>query len=399
MMPTESLTNLLVVMAVAFAAPVVLGLIPRLKVPLVVVEIVLGLAVGPKALNWVRDDETVKAFALVGLAFLLFLSGLEIDLRRLRGPLLKVALRGLVASVALAGLVGLAFRAASITTDFRLVAVSLTATSLGIVVGVLKQSGQEDSTLGQLVIAGASLGDLTAILALSLLFSRETRSGTARAQLLVVFLVICAVAGAALFASARSSRLSSVLVQWQDSSAQVRVRGAVALVLLLAVVAQRTGLELILGAFAAGMLVGALDRDAMQTHPYLRIKLDAVGFGFLIPVFFVASGMRFDVRSLVDHPAALGRVPLFLIGLLIVRALPALVYRSTLGMRGAVAAGLLQATSLPFLVTASMIGVETGAVSPQTSAAMVAAGLASALAFPAIAATIARTARTAMVNG
>ena len=283
MMPTESLTNLLVVMTVAFAAPVVLGLIPRLKVPLVVVEIVLGVAVGPQALNWVRDDETVKAFALVGLAFLLFLSGLEIDLRPLRGPLLKVALRGLVASVALAGLVGLAFRAASITTDFRLVAVSLTATSLGIVVGVLKQSGQEDSTLGQLVIAGASLGDLTAILALSLLFSRETRSGTARAQLLVVFVVICAVAGATLFASARSSRLSSVLVQWQDSSAQVRVRGAVVFVLLLAVVAQRTGLELILGAFAAGMLVGALDRDAMQTHPYLRIKLDAVGFGFLIP--------------------------------------------------------------------------------------------------------------------
>ena len=208
----------------------------------------------------------MKAFALVGLAFLLFLSGLEIDLRPLRGPLLKVALRGLVASVALAGLVGLAFRAASITTDFRLVAVSLTATSLGIVVGVLKQSGQEDSTLGQLVIAGASLGDLTAILALSL------SSSTSSAQSPVT-----------LFASARSSRLSSVLVQWQDSSAQVRVRGAVVFVLLLAVVAQRTGLELILGAFAAGMLVGALDRDAMQTHPYLRIKLDAVGFGFLIP--------------------------------------------------------------------------------------------------------------------
>ena len=106
------------------------------------------------------------------------------------------------------------------------------------------------------------------------------------------------------------------------------------------------------------------------------------------------------MRSLIDHPAALGRVPLVLIGLLIARALPALVYRSTLGMRGAVAAGLLQATSLPFLVTASMIGVETGAVSPQTSAAMVAAGLASALAFPAIAATIAANGANAdVVNG
>ena len=148
--------------------------------------------------------------------------------------------------------------------------------------------------------------------------------------------------------------------------------------------AMRFGLEAILGAFLAGALVSAIDRDS-ASHPHFRVKLDAIGYGFLVPVFFVSSGVALDLRGLIAEPSALLRVPVFLIALLLVRGLPALLYIRTLGRSATVAAGLLQATSLPFLVTAATIGMQTGFISPTTGAALVCAGLLSVMIFPAVA--------------
>jgi Kef-type K+ transport system membrane component KefB len=131
------------------------------------------------------------------------------------------------------------------------------------------------------------------------------------------------------------------------------------------------------------------DRDPM-THPHFHSKLEAIGYGFVIPVFFVSSGLRFDHQSLLDAPSALARVPLFLAALLVVRALPALLYAPTIGRRWAAAAGLLQATSLPFLVTATSIGVTLGEITPVTAAALVTAGLLSVIVFPLVAVTLLR---------
>jgi len=148
--------------------------------------------------------------------------------------------------------------------------------------------------------------------------------------------------------------------------------------------AERLGLETILGAFLAGALVGLVDRDS-STHPRFRAKLDAIGYGFLIPVFFVSSGVQLDLRGLLEEPTALLQVPVFLLALLLVRGLPAVLYRRSLGRTGSLAAGLLQATSLPFLVTAAQIGTETGRLPATTAAALVFAGLLSVLIFPAAA--------------
>jgi Kef-type K+ transport system membrane component KefB len=164
------------------------------------------------------------------------------------------------------------------------------------------------------------------------------------------------------------------------------------LVVLLVVLAERFGLEAILGAFVAGAVVGLVDRDEAGTHPHFRLKLDAIGYGFLVPVFFVASGVSFDLDALLDRPATLALVPLFLAALVVARGVPALVYRRLVSARGAVAAGLLQATSLPFIVTATQIGVGIGALDRPTAAAFVAAGLVSALVFPAAALGLLRTA-------
>jgi Kef-type K+ transport system membrane component KefB len=178
--------------------------------------------------------------------------------------------------------------------------------------------------------------------------------------------------------------LGSVLVRLQDTTAEIRVRFAVLLLIAFVALAEQFGLETILGAFLAGAVVSLIDRDS-STHPHFRIKLEAIGYGFLIPVFFVTSGVRLDLTGLFAQPSALLRVPVFLLALLLVRGLPALLYLKAVGRRQTIAAGLLQATSLPFIVTASSIGVVVGKITPVTSAALVCAGLLSVLIFPALA--------------
>jgi Kef-type K+ transport system membrane component KefB len=202
--------------------------------------------------------------------------------------------------------------------------------------------------------------------------------------LLATFVGVVVVVGIAVLATERWSGLTDVIQRLQDTTAEIRVRGAVALLLGFVVLAQQFGLEAILGALLAGVVIGAIDRDT-STHPHFRTKLDAIGFGFLIPVFFVTSGINLDVAGLTADPAALLRMPLFLLALLVVRAVPAVLYRGQVSGRQVAAAGLLQATSLPFLVTATMIGTELGVISPVNAAALVGAGVASVLVFPTVA--------------
>jgi Kef-type K+ transport system membrane component KefB len=179
-----------------------------------------------------------------------------------------------------------------------------------------------------------------------------------------------------------------------DTTAQIRVRGAWLLLAALVALAGELGLELILGAFAAGAMLAIVDRDDAMTHPLLHLKLEAAGYGIFIPAFFVVSGMRFDLGALTSSASALAQVPVFLVALLLVRGLPALSYRRLVGATRARAAGLLQATSLPFIVTATMIGADLGLVKADTAAALVSAGMLSVLLFPSAALGILRGARS-----
>jgi len=391
--PDVSFTNLLVITAVAAAIPLALGWAPRLRIPSVVLEIVAGVVLGPSVLGWVAVDLPVQVLSLFGLAFLLLLAGLEIDLRGLRGRLLRVAGLGYVASLGLAVLAGLGAQAAGWTPAPLFLAVALTATSLGLVVPVLKDAGRAGDAVGQTTIAGASVADFAAIVLLTLLFSASGGGAGATAVFLVLFGALVVVLAVGLGRVRMSMRLGDVLVRLQDTTAEIRVRLVVLLLVAFVALAERLGLETILGAFLAGALVGLVDRDA-ASHPRFRAKLEGIGYGFLIPVFFVSSGVRLDLRGLFEEPSALLRVPVFLVALLVVRAVPAVLYRRSLGRAGAVAAGLLQATSLPFLVTAAQIGTVTGRLSATTAAALVCAGLLSVLVFPAAALGILGRART-----
>jgi Kef-type K+ transport system membrane component KefB len=377
------LMNVLFVVAIAFSAPLILGLAPSLRVPAVVLEILAGIAVGPSGLGWVEIDEPVEILALIGLSFLLFSAGLEIDLRRLRGRALRLASASFALSLAIAVAAGLALDAGGLVSSHLLVAIILVSTSLGIVVPVLKDAGEVSSPFGQLIIASSSIADFGAIILLTLFFSSESGTSTqTKLVLLGGFVLVVASLAFAISRAERSSRISAALLRLQDTTAQIRVRGAFLLLVGFAVLAESLGLETILGAFAAGAILAALDRDEAMTHPEFRLKLEAVGFGVFIPAFFVASGLRFDLGALFSSAETLAYVPAFLFALTAVRGLPVLLYRAELGTRRTAAAALLQATSLPFIVAASMIGLDLGLISEASAAALIAAGLLSVVFFP-----------------
>lgn len=385
-------TGLVIVCLVAFAAPVLLGLVPRLRLPAVVLEILAGIAVGPAGLGWVAIDQPIRVLSIIGLAFLLFLAGLELDIRLLRGPRLKAALAAFALSGLLAFATAAGLQAAGLVQAPLLVAVMLSATALGIVAPVLKDAGEGASEFGQLVIAAASIAEFGAVLALSLLFSRETDNRSAQLLLVGGFVVLTTIAVAAMTVAERSGRLGAVLLRLQDSTAQIRIRGAFLLLIAFAALAERLGLEVILGAFVAGALLAVLDHDYARTHPKFHEKLEAIGFGVFVPVFFVTSGLQFDAGALFADAGTLARVPIFLVALAIARGLPAWLYRPLVGGSRAVVAGLLQATSLPFIVAATSIGIELGALTSTNASALIAAGLLSVLIFPMTALTLLRRA-------
>jgi Kef-type K+ transport system membrane component KefB len=383
-------TNLLIVVAAAFAVPLLLGLAPSVRLPAVVLEIVVGIVVGPSGLGWVEIDAPIAVLSLIGLAFLLFLAGLEVEFHKLRGRVLKLTGVGFLLSFVVAVAVGLALKAGGVGPKPLFAAIILSATSLGIIIPLLKDSGESRSNFGQLVIAAGSIADFGAVILLTLFFSREATGTATKLLLLGSLLLLAVLTGLVVLGAERVRRVHEAVGRLANTTAQIRVRGAFVLMVAFAALAQGLGLEVILGTFIAGAILKLTDRDETMMHPELQHKLEAVGYGVFIPVFFVASGLRFDLNALFSSAETVIRVPIFLAALLVVRGLPALLYRKDLGARQTVVAGLLQATSLPFIVAATMIGLDIGAITEANAAAFIAAGLLSVLIFPITALTVLR---------
>src|SRR5919197_5929841 len=306
-----SFSGLLIVVAVAFAVPLVLGLFPAVRLPSVVLEIVAGIIIGPSVLGIVDVDQSISVISVIGLAFLLFLAGLEIDFSKLRGQVLRLTLVGFVISFGIAVIVALGLKAAGLIETPLLVAIILCATSLGVLIPVLKDAGEISSTFGQLVVAAGTIADFGAVILLSIFFSGE--GGVGSTLLLIVGLVLLAAAVlVAVKGAERSMTIRSDLLRLQDTTAQIRVRGAVVLMVGFAAIADQLGLESILGAFIAGAILSLLDRDRQMTHPEFRRKLEAIGFGVFIPVFFVTSGINYDLNALTASASNVIMVPIFL---------------------------------------------------------------------------------------
>jgi Kef-type K+ transport system membrane component KefB len=380
-----SFTGVLVLGIVSVLVPVVLALVPRLPVPGAVLEVIAGIVIGPSVLGLVHIDAAITVLSDLGLGMLLFLAGLEIDVNGLRGPLARMAGLAFLASAALGIGTGFALRGAGLTSQPLFLAVVLMSTSAGLLLPVLKDAGEETTRFGQLVMTAAALAEVATILLLSLLFSATSRTTASRLASLAIFLALLAVLALALGLVRGLDALDRLLARLEDRSAQLRVRATLTLALAFGVLAYQFGFASILGAFAAGLLVRAIDLNGRTPHPQFEIKLQGIGFGFLIPIFFIATGVQFDLRALLSHPVALAEVPLFLVALLVVRGLPARAYVRLVGRQRSAVAGLLQATTLTFVIVATQIGLAAHLISTTTSASLLAAGLLSAALFPALA--------------
>ncbi|MGV9316842.1 cation:proton antiporter [Streptomyces sp. NPDC003691] len=354
-----------------------------IRVPLVVFEILLGILIGPDVLGWARPDAVVDTLSHLGLAMLIFLAGYEIDWAAVRGDTLRRALwawlaalaLGLGAALALTG--GEADRAVVIGT-------ALTSTALGTVLPVLRDSGDLKGRFGTVVLAFGAVGEFGPIIAMALLLSG--RRPAESVALLAGFAVVTGLA--VLWAlRPRPPWFSRVVAETLHSSGQFAVRFVMLLLVSMLALSAVFGLDTLLGAFAAGVLTRiVLDRAAPESSGEIVGRIEALGFGFLVPLFFVVTGIEFDLASLLSGGRALALLPLFLVLFLIVRGLPVVLLAPRgLGRRDCRSLGLLCATCLPLVVAITTIGLEQQTIAPGEAAALVGAAMVSVLLFPQLA--------------
>jgi Kef-type K+ transport system membrane component KefB len=371
-----SIDTLAAAAAVALLAAVFVGLFPHLPVPQVVLLLAGGIVIGPDVLA-IGVPQDVRVLADVGLGFVFLLAGYEVDLRLIREDAGRRALLAWAASLGLAiGVVGL-LATAGLVKAFLPVALGLTTTALGTLLPVLREKGLLGGRLGRYLLATGAVGELLPVLAIAVFLGSQGR--------LAALVSLCAVGvlaiGLALLRRSvgEGSRLARVIQAGQNETAQITLRGTILLLLGLIAVTDKFDLDAVLGAFLAGVV---LRRWVGAAAPVLESKLDAVGYGFFVPLFFVYSGMGLDLHAIAHAPL---RLLLFLVLMLVVRGGPALlVYRGVLSARERTQTALVSATALPTLVALTEIGLRSGTMLPENAAALVGAGVVTVLVFPAL---------------
>jgi Kef-type K+ transport system membrane component KefB len=314
----------------------------------------------------------------LGLAFLMLLAGYETDLKVLRGPPLTRATISWGATLVLGLLVGALLAVTDFVVSELLVGLCLTTTALGVLVPMMHDRGLGETRFGRYVMGAGTLGEFAPIIAVTILLTGD--QPLREVALLTAFIVV-AVVGALMAARPQPPNWIELLQKHFHTSSQLPVRIAVLLLSAMVFLAAELGLDTILGAFTAGVLLRILRHPSQASE--LDSRLEGIGFGFLVPVFFIVSGMHFDAGSLFNDPATLLRVPIFLGLMLLVRGTPVLlVYRGLISGRNRVALAIMQSTALPLVVVITGIGVETGTMRPQNATALVAAAMLSVLIFP-----------------
>ena len=382
----QGLVDLVAVALVAALAPLVVAVLPGPRIPQVVIFLLGGVLIGPHVLG-LAETSSIQLLANIGLGFLFLLAGYELDPRLLRQQPGKLAIGGWLISAVLAVGVAAGLTVAGYIKDYVPVGLALTTTALGTLLPILRDNDMLAGPFGQHVYAAGAAGELFPILIIAVFLTQRGH-----------FIALASVAGVGALAVilagapwlARSSTVQRVIREGQDATGQTTLRWAVVLLFALLAVASRFGLDVVLGALLAGIVLRAWTRRFNMDTEGLEHKFDAVGYGIFIPIFFISSGMTLDVKAISQDPL---RLLIFFLLLLIVRGLPALlVYRRALRVRQRVAMTFITATTLPLLIALVDIGQRDGVMLPATAAALVGAGVLSVLVFPLIAVRLHRSA-------
>ncbi|MFF2369543.1 cation:proton antiporter [Agromyces sp. NPDC058110] len=376
-----SIGTMVLIPVIAVAAPLLVRAIGHwVAVPLVVFEILLGILLGPSVLGWIQPDDFISLLSDLGLAVLFFLAGNEIDFRAIRGRPLNRAAIGWAISLAAGFGIAVAFSPDIPSAAF--IGIALTSTALGTIMPILRDAGDLKTPFGLSVLALGAIGEFGPLLAISLFLT-----GRSPALAAIVLLVFAVVAGVAITLAAKGhgKRLHVVITATMHTSAQFGVRLVMLVLISLLALSIVLDLDMLLGAFTAGVLYRLLISGAPEhDREVLEHKIEGLGYGFLVPVFFIMTGVTFDLAALAN-PQTLALVPVFVGLLLVVRGIPSLLSAPPGADRLTVAAtGLFGATGLPVIVAVTGIGTDTGDIGTGTAAALVGAGMISVLLFPLI---------------
>jgi Kef-type K+ transport system membrane component KefB/Trk K+ transport system NAD-binding subunit len=372
---------LLIVVFLAFIVPVILLRLKNLRLPIVVGEILAGILIGRSGFGWVASDEpTLEFIAEFGFVFLMFLSGMEIDFSSLgipvrggdrsggsrRGPL-PLAIASFVLTLALAGLIGLGLVQFDLARNPWMMALILSTTSLGVVVPVIKEKGLIGSQYGQAILLAAVIADFVTMLLITVLVAILSQGLTF--NLLLVGLLFVA-----FFVVLRFGRFFNQLPaarraveELSHATAQIKIRAAFAIMLIFVVLSEALGTEIILGAFLAGACIALLitPDDVHVAH-----ELETIGYGFLIPIFFIKVGVDFNLSALFNSTQAIILVPILVAAAIVVKLLPSLVFRLSFSGRETLSIGVLLSARLSLIIAAAAIGARLGVISDATNAAI-----------------------------
>ncbi|MDQ4011101.1 MAG: cation:proton antiporter [Actinomycetota bacterium] len=376
--------NLFGLVLISVVAPLLVDLL-RVPVPDAVGMILIGIAVGGSGLGWVRVDGGAELLASLGLAYLLFVAGIEVRIDMLRGPALTVGLWAFGLSVVIAIGLSLALRAAGLIVNVGIIVATLLTTSLGIVVVVLKDAGVLDTPLGQLTLLGGLLGDFTSVALISVIAPADGASLGTTLIGLGFFCAVGLVLALALLRLSAVAALRRTLARRVGGATQLGVRLALVAMVGFAALSQVVGLEAILGSFVAGVTVSAIS-DRAQGTGFTRMKIEVIGFGLLVPVFFVTAGVQFDLTALASSAADLVLVPVLLVAMIATRALPTLLFGRMLTRRDMLASGLLLSTKLTFVVAVVQVASAAGQIRPSTASALITAAIITVVVLPTAAA-------------
>ena len=379
------LTSLAWIVALAALAPIAIGLMPKPRPPEVVLLLVGGMILGPDILDIVNDQADINLIVQIGLGFLFFVAGYETDLRVIRQRPGQLALRSWALSIVLALIAALAAYHFQLVHAPIPVAIALTTTALGTLLPILKDNGLIHRPLGVNVTANGTIGEFGPLLAISLFLGTAGIFGAAMSLLIVGGL-------AALIAFVPrkvSDNIREIVDRGQVTSSQTLLRWTVLLLLVLLVVSMRFGLDIVIGAFAAGIVLRLHNLSGEQGENDLGRKLEGLAFGFFVPIFFVSSGVTLDLRSIVENPS---RLLAFFVGIILIRGLPAFLVHTkavpNVGDRFRLS--LYTATGLPVIIAVTTIAIASGIMLPENAAALVGAGVLTVLLFPLIAELIGR---------
>lgn len=384
--------SLVVVALAAFVVPLLLVVLPGPRIPTVVGEVIAGVALGASGLGLIDPTAGYLDFLfLFGLAFLLFLAGLEFDPAPLRGTLaggmrrvvgtpLGRALLGMAIRLAVAFAITVALWIGGLLPSPVLVAFLISSTSLGIVLSVLTEHDLLHERYGQRLFLSAAVADFATVLLLTIFFSADAGSPGVRVALIGLLIALSLALFWALRAAAAQGRVGALVARLSEAPTEVRIRGSFALLLAFVAVAGEFGLEVILGAFVAGAIVSSL--AVGREHPLYHVKIDAIGYGFFIPVFFILTGARLDIGALLESSETLVLVPVLLVAVFLVKGIPALLYRDEFAWRDCAAAGALQSAQMTLTVAGVEIGRQLQIIDEALGAALIGVALLSVLIAP-----------------